>query len=33
MIIKDNELTGMAILCWLQERKVKWHYIALSKPK
>jgi putative transposase len=35
MIVSDNgtELTGMAILHWLQETRVEWHYIAPGKPQ
>ena len=33
MIVSGNgaELTSMAILCWSQERRVDWHYIAPGK--
>jgi putative transposase len=35
MIVFNNgtELTSMAMLRWLQERQVEWHYIALGKPQ
>jgi putative transposase len=35
MCVSDNgtELTGMAIRCWSQATRVKWHYIAWGKPK
>ena len=34
MCVSDNgnELTGMAILRWSQERWIEWHYIAPGKP-
>ena len=33
-IVSDNgtELTSMAVLKWVQDRKVAWHYIAPGKP-
>jgi putative transposase len=33
-IVSDNgtELTSMAILCWSQEIRIDWHYIAPGKP-
>jgi putative transposase len=33
-IVSDNgaELTSMAILCWSQETRIEWHYIAPGKP-
>lgn len=33
-IVSDNgtKLTFMAMLRWLKERNVKWHYIAPGKP-
>jgi putative transposase len=35
MIVSDNgtELTSMAILCWSQQKRIDWHYIALGKPQ
>ncbi len=35
MCVSDNgtELTSMAILRWLQETRVAWHYIAPGKPQ
>jgi putative transposase len=35
MIVSDNgtELTSRAVLCWSQEKQVKWHYIAPGKPQ
>src|SRR5262245_7834132 len=35
MCVSDNgtELTGMAILRWSQETRVKWHSIAPGKPQ
>lgn len=34
-VVSDNgtELTSMAILRWLQESRVEWHYIAAGKPQ
>ena len=34
MIVSDNgtELTSTAILCWADDNKVAWHYIAPGKP-
>jgi putative transposase len=34
MVVSDNgsELTSNAILCWADETKVEWHYIAPGKP-
>ena len=34
MFVRDHgtELTSNAILRWQEDRKVDWHYIALSKP-
>lgn len=34
MCVSDNgtELTSTAILCWCQETRVEWHYIAPGKP-
>ena len=33
-IVSDNgtERTSMAVLKWIQDRKVAWHYIAPGKP-
>jgi len=35
MCVSDNgtEFTSMAILCWSQERRVEWHYVAPGKPQ
>jgi len=35
MCVSDNgtELTSMAVLCWSQENRVQWHYIAPGKPQ
>src|SRR5438477_934550 len=35
MCVSDNgtELTGIAILRWLQESRIEWHYIAPGKPQ
>lgn len=35
MCVSDNgtELTSTAILCWCQEARVGWHYIAPGKPQ
>jgi putative transposase len=35
MCVSDNgtELTSMAVLCWSQENRVHWHYIAPGKPQ
>jgi putative transposase len=35
MCVSDNgtERTGMAILCWSQETRVEWRYIAPGKPQ
>jgi putative transposase len=35
IIVSDNgtELTSLAILRWMQERPVEWHYIAPGKPQ
>jgi Integrase core domain len=35
LIVSDNgtELTSMAILCWSQEQRVEWHYIAPGRPQ
>jgi putative transposase len=34
MIVSDNgsELTSHAMLCWQEDRRVGWHYIAPGKP-
>jgi len=34
MIVSDNgtELTSNAILAWLKDYKVEWHYIAPGRP-
>ncbi len=34
MIVSDNgtELTSTAILCWADDHKIAWHYIAPGKP-
>lgn len=34
MCVSDNgtELTSMTILCWTQETRIEWHYIAPGKP-
>lgn len=34
MIVSDNgtELTSNAVLRWLEELRVEWHYIAPGKP-
>jgi putative transposase len=33
-IVSDNgsELTSHAVLCWQEDRRVGWHYIAPGKP-
>ena len=34
MIVSDNgiELTSNAVLAWMQDTSVQWHYIAPGKP-
>ncbi len=34
MVVSDNgtELTSMAILRWVRDRDVEWHYVAPGKP-